>query len=116
MKKLYNYKTVFLGITILFILFFYIQSVDDENNTVEESAYALQVLEQDSLWIYEVYNGENLFIRQEYIPAAKGKQGFKSKEDAEKIGELVMSKLLENKMPVISVDDLDANAISFKKS
>ncbi|QNK78689.1 DUF4907 domain-containing protein [Winogradskyella undariae] len=115
MKKILNYKTVFLGITCLFVLFFYIQYLSSENTKEDETTFALQVIEQDSLWIYEVYEGNNLFIRQEYIPAVKGKQVFKSKEDAEKIGNLVMSKLSNNKMPVISIEDLNASAITFKK-
>ncbi|NRR92264.1 DUF4907 domain-containing protein [Winogradskyella undariae] len=115
MKKFLNYKTVFLGITTLFVLFFYIQFIGSENSKEDQSSFALQVIEQDSLWIYEVYEGNSLFIRQEYIPAVKGRQGFQSKEDAEKIGNLVMSKLSNNKMPIISVEELNANAITFKK-
>ncbi|SDH28927.1 DUF4907 domain-containing protein [Winogradskyella thalassocola] len=114
MKRNNNYKIVLLGVTILFIVFFYIQSGSNETKTVKDTAYALQVIEQDSLWIYEVYNQDSLFIRQEYIPAAKGQQGFKSKADAEKIGKLVIRKLSENKMPVIRITDLYANAIDFK--
>ncbi|WP_178984082.1 DUF4907 domain-containing protein [Winogradskyella helgolandensis] len=113
MKRIYNYKAVLLGITILFVMFFYFQSGSDDTITVKETPYALQVIEQDSSWIYEVYNNDSLFIRQEYIPAVKGRQGFTSKEDAEKIGNLVIRKLSENKMPVISMTELYANAIDF---
>ncbi|WP_458625956.1 DUF4907 domain-containing protein [Winogradskyella sp. PC D3.3] len=114
MKNKYNYKAVFLGITILFVVFFYFQSGELKKPMNDDTSYALQVKEQDQFWIYEVYHDDALFIRQEYIPAVKGRQGFQSKADAEKIGKLVMQKLSENKMPVISIKDLNANAIRFK--
>jgi hypothetical protein len=115
MKNKYNSKAVFLGIIILCVAFFYFPPGNVEKNAVNETSFALQVIEQDSFWIYEVYNDDNLFIRQEYIPAVKGQQGFTSKADAEKIGNLVMRKLIENKMPVVSIKDLNANAIHFKR-
>lgn len=115
MKNKYNSKAVFLGIIILCIAFFYFQSAEIEKNIANETPFALQVKAQDSFWIYEVYNGDDLFIRQEYIPAVKGQQVFISKADAEKIGNLVMGKLIENKMPVVSIKELDANAIHFKR-
>ncbi|REG87417.1 DUF4907 domain-containing protein [Winogradskyella sediminis] len=116
MKIKYNYKIVLLGITVLFGLALYVLTVNTENNSVNESPFALHITKQDSTWIYEVYNKESLFIRQVYIPAVKGKQGFKTKEDAEKIGNLVIRKLSENKMPVISMTDLYTNAINFEKN
>jgi len=116
MKIKYNYKIILLGTIVLFGLALCVLTVSTENNSDYESPYALHVLEQDSIWIYEVYNKESLFIRQEYIPAVKGKQGFKTKEDAEKIGSLVIRKLSENKMPVISMTDLYANAINFENN
>ncbi|MBU2929413.1 DUF4907 domain-containing protein [Winogradskyella psychrotolerans] len=117
MKKIYNYKTVLLGIIILIMVFFYFQFGSKETNTsYDNNSFSLQVIEQDSSWIYEVYNEGSLFIRQEYIPAVKGRQGFTSKEDAEKIGNLVIRKLSEDKMPVISIMDLNAYAISYKKN
>jgi len=115
MKRIYNYIAVFLVISILAILFFYVQSMEHKTNVVDETAYTLQVVEKEGLWIYEIYNGNSLFIRQEYIPAVKGQQVFKSKRDAEKIGNLVVSKLSRHKVPVISVNDLNNNKIRFEK-
>ncbi|MEP5253818.1 MAG: DUF4907 domain-containing protein [Winogradskyella arenosi] len=115
MKKYFNYKAVFLVITVLFVGFFYLQGAGEKEQINNDQSYVLEVLEKDSLWIYEVYEGTSLLIRQEYIPAVKGRQGFKTKEDAQKIGNLVLDKLSENKMPAISIEDLNANAISYNK-
>ncbi|WP_179334538.1 DUF4907 domain-containing protein [Winogradskyella costae] len=115
MKNNYNSKAVLLGITILGVAFFYLLTRDVKKDALNETSFALQVKAQDSFWIYEVYNDNQLVIRQEFIPAIKGQQGFTSKADAEKIGNLVMRKLIENKMPAVSIKDLDANAIDFKK-
>ncbi|WP_179352187.1 DUF4907 domain-containing protein [Winogradskyella vidalii] len=114
MKRPYNYIMVFLTITIVILLFFYLK-LPHEKSTANpsESPYALQVIEQDSLWIYEIYEEGNLFIRQEFIPAVKGKQVFKSKKDAEAIGKLMVSKLANNEFPAISIADLNQNNIRY---
>lgn len=113
MKKIYTYFSVFLVISMLTILFLYAKNTRNEATEINNSPYTLQVIEKDSSWIYEIYNNDNLFIRQEYIPSVKGKQIFKTKEDAEKIGNLVVIKLSKNVFPIISKDDLNDNNINF---
>lgn len=115
MKNLYSYIAVFLTISILSILLLYVLNSNIDSNEVKETSFSLQVKEKDSFWIYEIYNNNHLFISQEYIPAVQGKQVFKTKEDAEKIGKLVVSKLSTNRVPVINTDDLNTNNIYFDK-
>lgn len=115
MKSQSKYILVILTVSILTLLFFYSKSLVKEKSMLNKSSYALQVIEKDSLWIYEIYDKGNLFIRQEYIPAVKGKQVFTSKNDAEKIGNLVVTKLAKDEFPVISIADLDHNNIYFEK-
>ncbi|NRD20124.1 DUF4907 domain-containing protein [Winogradskyella eckloniae] len=115
MKKPYTYLAVFIVISVFtFLIYYFINSNEDNNKFIDQHPFTLQVLEKDSSWIYEIYNEDNLFIRQEFIPSVKGKQIFKSKEDAEKIGKLVVSKLSKNAFPVISETDLKENNISFE--
>jgi len=113
MKKIYSYITVFVVISIVTILFYKFQNSTIDKKVVNETVYSLQVKEKDSFWIYEVYNNDALFISQEYIPAVKGKQVFKTKLDAEKIGKLVVSKLEKNMFPKINKDDLNKNNIYY---
>ena len=115
MKKKYTYLSVFFIIAMLTILFFYVQNIKTEEIELATTEYALQIKEKDSFWIYEIYSNDELFIRQEYIPAVKGKQVFKTKTDAEKIGKLVVSKLSQNLFPVISQKDLNSHHIYFEK-
>lgn len=115
MKKIYSYFLVFCVISIATILFIYVQNTNSEAIEINNSSYTLQVIEKDSVWIYEIYTKDNLFIRQEYIPAVKGKQNFKTKEDAEKIGNLMVRKLSKNVFPVISKQELNDNNINFEK-
>ncbi|WP_299100090.1 DUF4907 domain-containing protein [uncultured Winogradskyella sp.] len=114
MKKNYTYLSIFIVISIFTLLFMYFINAGDENQNLEANPYTLQVLEKESSWIYEIYNHENLFIRQEYIPSVKGKQSFKSKTDAEKIGKLVVNRLSKNAFPNISKRDLNDNNINFE--
>ena len=92
MKKLYTYFLAFLVISTLTILFLYLKNTRNETTEINNSPYTLQVIEQDSSWIYEI----------------------KTKKDAEKIGNLVVSKLSKNVFPVISKDDLNDNNINFE--
>lgn len=109
MKNIYKYLIVFFTISMFTMLFFYFQS------ETKETPYSLKVVNKENYWIYEVYKEDNLFIRQEYIPAANGKQNFKTKEDAEKIGKMVMTKLSKNMLPGISMVELTNNNINFNK-
>lgn len=109
MKNIYKYLIVFFTISMFTMLFFYFQS------ETKETPYSLKVVNKENYWIYEVYKEDNLFIRQEYIPAVNGKQNFKTKEDAEKIGKVVMTKLSKNMLPGISMVELTNNNINFNK-
>ena len=115
MKNIYKYLIVFFTISMFTMLFFYFQSESKEIYALEETPYTLKLVNKENYWIYEVYKEDNLFIRQEYIPAAKGKQIFKSKEDAEKIGKMVMTKLSKNMLPGITIVELTNNNIKFDK-
>ncbi|WP_197429297.1 DUF4907 domain-containing protein [Winogradskyella endarachnes] len=114
MKKIYSYIGVFMLILTLTIFFLYIKNTNNKSKATNQSLYSLKVIENKDSWIYEIYKNDTMFIRQEYIPSAKGKQSFKTKEDAKKIGNLVVSKLSKNVFPVISKNDLINNNINFE--
>jgi hypothetical protein len=50
-------------------------------------------------WGYDIYNNGKLFIHQPSIPALPGNTGFKVKADAEKVAQLVISKVKKGEMP-----------------
>jgi hypothetical protein len=59
-------------------------------------------------WGYNIIADGKVHIKQEYIPAVPGKRGFKSADDALQVGNLVVKKIMESKMPTITLHDLDS--------
>ena len=59
-------------------------------------------------WGYNIMAAGKVHIKQEYMPAVPGKRGFKSAADAMLVGNLVVNKIAENKMPTITVHELDS--------
>src|SRR5580765_8835574 len=54
-------------------------------------------------WGYNIIAADKVHIKQEYMPAVPGKRGFKSAADAMLVGNLVVKKISENKMPTITI-------------
>jgi hypothetical protein len=50
-------------------------------------------------WCYDVYKEKRLFIHQPSAPGLPGKEGFKTKADAEKVAMLVIEKIKRGEMP-----------------
>jgi hypothetical protein len=59
-------------------------------------------------WGYNIVAADKVHIKQEYMPAVPGKRGFKSAADAMLVGNLVVKKITENKMPTITLHELDS--------
>ena len=59
-------------------------------------------------WGYNIMAGEKIFIRQEFIPAVPGKQGFKTAADAQLVGNLVVKKITLKQWPTVTVSELDS--------
>jgi len=56
---------------------------------------------------YDIYSDGKLMIHQNSIPAVPGNNGFTKKTDAEKVAQLVISKIKKGEMPpTVSVDEL----------
>lgn len=59
-----------------------------------------QIIEApNNTWCYDILKEGNLFIHQPSIPGMPGHEGFKTKETAAKVAELVISKMKEGLMP-----------------
>lgn len=68
----------------------------------------------DTLWGYEVYTGDKLYIRQYNVPGIAGKNGFTSAGDAGKVGEMVSHKLKTGQIPSISQKELSQLKVQYK--
>jgi len=63
---------------------------------------------------YYIMVDGGMYIEQKTIPAISGNKGFATKEEAEKIAKLVVTKILEGELPpTISVEELKEMGISF---
>lgn len=57
------------------------------------------IMAANNTWCYDIYVENRLVIHQPSIPGLPGNEGFKSKEAAKKVAELVISKMKKGEMP-----------------
>jgi len=59
-------------------------------------------------YCYDINAEGRLFIHQPSAPALPGNEGFKTKEDAEKVAQLVIKKIRKGEMPpTVTIEELD---------
>ena len=81
---------------------------NNRHNTDKEIQLSSRTFKGDAGWGYDIYTNDSLYIHQEFIPAAEGRKGFSTKEDAEKISRLALAKLKYSKLPVITLEEIDS--------
>ncbi|HXD77348.1 MAG TPA: DUF4907 domain-containing protein [Puia sp.] len=59
-------------------------------------------------WGYDILADGRPYIHQDIIPDIKGQHGFSSKEDALAVGQKIYDRLMENQLPVISIEEMKA--------
>ena len=77
--------------------------------------YDLGTFKTANGWGYNVLINYRIYIHQEIIPAVYGNQSFKSVQDANKTGDLVIKKLRKGQLPTIRIEELDSLGLSYKK-
>jgi hypothetical protein len=61
----------------------------------------------NNTFCYDVYADSKLLIHQTSIPAMPGNEGFKTKQDAEKVAVLVIDKIRKGEMPpTVNIEEL----------
>ncbi len=63
-------------------------------------------------WIYKIYYGNDLKIKQEYVPGIPGNRTFVSEDQASAIGTLVLKRLQAGRAPMVTLKDLKKNGIA----
>ena len=110
-------KTLLYTISILFAAYTHAQQPQEPSKTDAQfpsaAAYANTRLSYKIIdaprktWCYDIYADNRLMIHQSSAPALPGNQGFKTKADAEKVAQLVISKIKKGEMPpTVSVEEL----------
>jgi len=105
-KKYWAYSLLFLS-----VLFFIYQKVIKENQSLQVKAFNTN----NKGWGYDIYKDNKLYIHQEIIPAIEGRKGFASKDEAQRVGELVVSKIKQGKgggLPQITIEEIDSLKIT----
>lgn len=71
--------------------------------------YTFQIIASpNQTWGYDIYRNNQLTIHQPSVPGLPGNQGFKTKEDAEKVAGLVIRKMKKGEMPpTITRDEIE---------
>ena len=59
-------------------------------------------------WGYDIYLNDSSGIHQQEIPGLTGRKGFDKEEDAKKIGDLVLDKIKNKKLPSVTLKELDS--------
>ena len=75
--------------------------------------YRVEVIQSNNGYGYRLYERERTVIFQPFIPALPGKVAFHTKEDALRIGNLVMERILAGDNFSISKEDLNYLRITY---
>jgi hypothetical protein len=96
-----------IGITALLVCIAVIFFTRQKSHEGKIFLHAVPV-QTGSGWGYNIMADERVFIKQEYIPAVPGKEGFKSADDALLVANLVIHKISTNQLPTITTRELDS--------
>lgn len=91
---------------LLAIVFFIYKKYLLPNNSLE-----VKTIKVEKGWGYEIYKDGELFISQKMIPAEEGFKHFTTKEQAQKVADLVAEKIKQGKgggLPQITIEELDS--------
>jgi len=109
-KKNKKWLTVTLVLLVAGALFLFVRN----RNKLSDQVYVEVKSVQGPLgWGYNILTDGKIYIHQEFIPAVPGKQGFKTEEDALKVGRKVISKIGQKELPSITVADLKEMGIGY---
>lgn len=71
----------------------------------------IQTFRSGSGWGYEILAGQELLIKQSFIPAVSGFKSFETEQQAIQAAQLVIKKIKKGTIPSLSRDDLDSLGI-----
>jgi len=70
-------------------------------------AFTIQtIVNDDGSFGYNISLDDRILIHQPHIPAVQGVRGFATEQDAKRVAEAVIQKLMRKEIPSISVEEL----------
>lgn len=116
----YKYHSFFISISFTLLLVISAcsnnnkneQLIDDSKNKTLFSSKIICL--SDSAYSYEIIKNSTIYIRQSNIPAISGNKKFKTETQAQKVADLVISKLKLNIVPpTILISEIDSLKIFY---
>ena len=109
-------KKIFISV-VAFFLFYVVHAQQKPENdatkfpdagSIANTKLTYKIIDApEHTYCYDVYADGKLLIHQKSIPAFPGNKGFKTKPDAEKVAQLVISKIKKAEMPpTVSVEEM----------
>lgn len=89
---------------MILVLFLFISCNKNENLNV-------RLLKTTTGWGYYITNNDKIIIKQTVIPVISKNKSFETKQDALKVGNLVLQKLKDDLSPTVTKKDLFLLAI-----
>ena len=74
-------------------------SLPPKNTSSPKNTFEISTLQSANGWSYQIRQNGKLLIDQPTIPGRPGTAGFQSQEDAQKVAELVKSKIVAKVFP-----------------
>jgi hypothetical protein len=66
----------------------------------------LKPIQTSKGWGYDILQDGKIFIHQDIIPAVAGGHGFRSREDALAVGQLVYDRVKAGQMPMVTAEEV----------
>lgn len=89
-------------------------SCSGRKKAAAEEGPACRTFKLENGYGYAILYGKDTVIYQPFIPALSGMKPFVTEEDAMKIGQMVRSKLMNNDIPSLTVEEIRASGITIK--
>lgn len=88
------------------------QSLHNPSNRNSADSINIKIFQTQNGWGYDIYVKNKKYIHQETIPAVRGNNPFRNKEDAKNVAKLVKLKIMKKiSPPSVSLHELDSIGI-----
>ena len=103
-KKYWIYLVFIISLLVFIVSSIYKKK--EKNTDQKRFAISVRTFKTEIGWGYDILVNDSSMIHQDIIPGVQGKKGFNSEEDAAKIGNLVIEKIKQKRLPSITLQEL----------
>ena len=103
-KKYWIYLVFIISLLVFIVSSIYKKK--EKNTDQKRFAISVRTFKTEIGWGYDILVNDSSMIHQDIVPGVQGKKGFNSEEDAAKIGNLVLEKIKQKRLPSITLQEL----------